>query len=75
LVYVTIDDKDKKLPRYNPKKYGRWSDTEVIGSNRFWDWDLNKVSPVLNSNVDNYAKYLNQMDIWHQSKKTDGLPS
>jgi hypothetical protein len=23
LVYVTIDDKDKKLPRYNPKKYGR----------------------------------------------------
>ena len=73
LVYVT-EDKDPKLPRYNPKKYGR-SDTEVIGSNWFWDWDLNKVSPVLNSNVDNYAKYLNQMDIWHQWKKTDGLPS
>lgn len=72
LVYINPDQKDKTKPRYNPSKYNR-SDVEV--SDWWWFGDLKAISPILNKNIDRYAKYLNELDIRQDWKKTNWIPS
>lgn len=65
-------DKDPNLKRYNPKKYDP-SYVEVIDA--WWFSDLWNLSPTVNKYTNEYATYLNNLDIWKQNKKTNDLPS
>ncbi|MCF7835193.1 hypothetical protein K9M48_04055 [Candidatus Gracilibacteria bacterium] len=65
-------DKDPNLKRYEIKKYDP-SYTEVIDSG--WGGDLKGISPILNKYTNEYANYLNSLDIRHVNSKSKNIPN
>lgn len=65
-------DKDPNLKRYEIKKYDP-SYTEVIDS--WWWGDLKWISPILNKYTNEYANYLNSLDIRHVNSKSKNIPN